>query len=363
MKNLFLSVTGHHQGKTVIALGLGLSLSRRGRRVAYMKPIGHGNVEIGENRMDADATLMREACELHAPLTDMAPVVLEGFPTDLMTKEGHDHVLERIKCGLQKVGSNREFVLIEGSGNAATGAAFGLSNSFIAKFLDARVIIISSGGVGQPTDEVILNKCYYDQAGVPVVGVIVNKVYPHEFDRIKSFMKPVLESMNLKLLGAIPYDQDLARPTMRGLLEEFHGKVLNGGAQLNGKLGRFVLGAHSVATTLDLLQGTVTLLCPSDREDILLASLASVLAEIKQDFRLQGVIFAGKHAPDPRLVALLKRTRVPAIQVELDAYSLASMIHSTPYRLSSSEGERLRRAEELVTKHVDVDLVLAELEK
>ncbi len=358
MKNLFLTATRHNEGKTVIALGLAGALARRGKRVGYIKPIGHGNLEVGENRIDADATLMKEVCGLHAPLTDLAPVVLEGFPADWTTKEGREHVLERIRCGMQKVGSNREFVIIEGTGNAATGAAFGVSNAFLAKLLNARVVIVSRGGVGQPTDEVILNKSYYERAGVEVLGVVINKAYPHEFERLNSFMKPLLESMNLRLLGALPYEHDLARPTMRNLLAEFRGRVLNGEAHLGTKLGRFVLGAQSAASTLEQLQGSVTLLCPVDREDVLLAALTSMLVNAKQGFKLLGVILAGKGTPHDQVLALLRRTQVPTILVELDAYSMASMIHTTSYKLAKDDADRVRLAEELVAKHVDVGAIV-----
>jgi hypothetical protein len=358
VKNLLLSATRHNEGKTVLALGLAAAFQQRGKRVGYIKPIGYANMEIGENRIDADATLMKEACGLAAALTDITPVALEGFPADWTTKEGREHSLEKIRCGLQKVGSNREFAIIEATGNAAAGAAFGLSNAYLAQMLNARVVIVASGGVGQPTDEVILNTSYYQRAGVQVLGVVVNKVYPHEFDRIDSFMSPLLESMKLKLLGAIPHDPDLARPTLRNLLDEFRGRVLFGDGHLDAKLGRFVLGAATAVSVLDQLEGHVTLLCPADRDDVVLAALGAAASAGKQGFRLQGVIFAGKTPPDNRVVDMLKRARVPAAHVDLDAYSVASMIHSTAYKISVEDEDRRRRAEELVAKYVEVgDLV------
>lgn len=358
MKNLYLIATRHNEGKTVLAFGLVSALAKKGKRIGYLKPIGHANQDFGEKRVDQDAVLMKEACALPVDAPDIAPVVLDGFPADWLPAKGREHAMERMQSGLEKVSAGREFVVIEGTGNASTGACFGLSAAQIVKKMDARVVLLASGGVAQPTDEVILNKGYLEREGVEVAGVVVNKVYPHEFQRLESFMKPVLHSMKLKLFGTIPHDQELSRPTLRLLLEQFRGSALHGEEHFNTKVGRFVLGAMNVAATLDQLQGHVTLICPSDREDLALAAMAVNAAK---GMRLQGVIFAGKQIPSESVVALFRRTKVPVVYVELDAHSLSSIIQSTQYKLSLGDSEGLRRAGELVVKHVDIAALLEAL--
>src|SRR5262249_26354145 len=159
----------------------------------------------------------------------------------------------------------------EGTGNAAAGAAFGLSNAFMAKLLNAKVVLVASGGAGQPTDEIFLNKSFFDQAGIEVLGAIVNKAYPSEFQRIDHWMRPALDAMGVRLLGVIPFEEELARPTMLNLVERFRGKILNGEAAMAGPLGNVVLGAMSADAALEHLSGHVTLICPADREDLLVA--------------------------------------------------------------------------------------------
>ncbi len=358
MKNLFITATRHHEGKTLLAFGIAKALTKHGRRVGYFKPIGHANLEVGEHRVDSDAAFMKDALALEASAHDMSPIVLEGFPVDWTAKGGRERLIEQIRNGHKRSMNRRDVLVIEGTGNAATGAAFDMSNAFIAKMLDARVIIVASGGVGQPADEVILNKSFYERAGVEVLGVIVNKAYPHEFDRLHSFLGPVMESLNARLLGTMPYEPELARPTMRNIQEEFRGRVLNAEQLIGVKLGRFVLGASTAAGTLEQLKGNITLLCPIDREDILMAALSAMLGSPKQGYRLTGVIFSGKGEPEARALALLRRTQVPAIQIELDPFSLASMIHQTSYKLSAGDADRLRRSEELVTKYVQTQRIL-----
>lgn len=357
MRNLLLVATRHNEGKTVLALGLAAALEQRGLNVGYMKAVGHGNAEAGEARVDSDAHFMRQTCGLQAAVTDLSPVVLDGFPQDWVTADGRERAVEKIRSALSRAASKRDCVIIEATGNASTGACFGFSNGRLAKELNAQVLLIASGGVGQPTDEVILNAAYLERVGGPALGVLVNKAYPHELARLDSFMKPIVETMNLRFLGAVPYDQELARPMMANLLEHFRAKVLNGKDRMNAKVGRYLLGATTVPALLEQLQGNVTLLCPSDREDLVLAAVAALMANPKA-FRLNGIVFAGRAGPAESVLQVLRRTTVPAIHVELDAYSMASLIHTTAYKLSANDVDGVKKARELVAKHVDIAAIV-----
>jgi len=41
---------------------------------------------------------------------------------------------------------------------AKSGSVFDFSNATVARLLGSKVVIVSSGGIGKPIDEVILNK-------------------------------------------------------------------------------------------------------------------------------------------------------------------------------------------------------------
>jgi len=61
------------------------------------------------------------------------------------------------------------------------------------------------------------------------------------------------------------------------------------------------------------------------------------------------------------MIQSVTKACVPAIQIEIDAYSLAYLIHSTRYKVSPAETDRIDRAAKLVAKHVDVDAILERL--
>jgi len=358
VKNLFITSTRHNEGKTLITLGLTAALSRRVRSVGYMKPVGRGSVEFAGEKIDHDAVLVKEACGIPAFVRDMGPVCYDGFPTQWISAEGREAVVKKIQTSFNRCSANRELMVIEGTGNAAAGAAFGLSNAFMAKLLDAKVVLVASGGVGQPTDEIFLNKNFFDKAGVEVLGAIVNKAYPTEFARIEGWMRRTLEAMGVKLLGVIPYEEDLAKATMANLFERFRGRIVNGEADLGSPLGKVVLGAMSAPAALEQLDGHVTLICPVDREDILVSALSAMFLSGRKDFTLASVVLTGKGKLSEMVTRMLRRTAIPALHVDADAYSVVAEVHAGNFKILPGDAVKIGRAVEVVRDRVDLNALL-----
>jgi BioD-like phosphotransacetylase family protein len=323
-----------------------------------MKPLGKGSVEFAGEKIDHDAVLIKEACGIPAFVRDMGPVCYDGFPTQWISPEGREAVVRKIQASFSRCSANRELMLIEGTGNAAAGAAFGLSNAFMAKLLDAKVILVASGGVGQPTDEIFLNKNFFDKAGVEVLGAVVNKAYPSEFQRIDQWMRRALEAMGVKLLGVIPFEEDLARATMLNLFERFHGRILNGEAGMGEPLGKVVLGAMSAPAALEQLVGHVTLICPVDREDVLVSALSAMFLSGRKDFTLASVVVTGKGRLSEMVTRMIRRTVIPALHVDGDAYSVVAEVHAGNFKILPGDAAKIGRAVEIVRDRVDLDAML-----
>jgi BioD-like phosphotransacetylase family protein len=358
VKNLFITSTRHNEGKTLVTLGLTSALARRVRGVGYMKPMGKGSVEFAGEKIDHDAVLIKEACKIPAFVRDMGPVCYDGFPTGWISAEGREAVVKKIQASFARVSHNRELMVIEGTGNAAAGAAFGLSNAFMAKLLDAKVVLVASGGVGQPTDEIFLNKNFFDKAGVEVLGAVVNKAFPSEFQRIDHWMRRALEAMGVKLLGVIPYEEDLARATMFNLFERFRGKMINGEGAMGAPLGDVVLGAMGAAAALEHLTGHVTLICPSDREDILVSALSAMFLSGRKDFTLASVVVTGKHKLSEIVTKMIKRTSIPALHVDADAFSVVSELRAGNFKILPGDAAKINRAVEIVQERIDLNALL-----
>src|SRR5258705_2221884 len=217
---VFIAATRMNDGKTTASLGLIAALQQHYPRVGYIKPVGQRFVEIEEQKIDEDTVLMDSVYRLNCPLVDMSPIAVEpDFTRKYLQSSNNDALVKKIRKAFDRVSWEKDFVLCEGSGHAGVGSVFDLSNAQVAKILGAKVIIVTGGGIGKPIDEVALNQALFEQEGVEIIGVILNKVLDTKVDSVTEFARRGLKRKGLELLGVIPHQPVLSSPTI-GLIRE-----------------------------------------------------------------------------------------------------------------------------------------------
>jgi BioD-like phosphotransacetylase family protein len=361
--NLFISSTRHGEGKTTIALGVLHALARKVRKVGYIKPVGRATLDFAGQGIDEDVVLMKESCGISCYLKDMGPVATSGeFPVNFLSREGHKSVLDRVEQAYGRVAAEKDMVVIEGTGGATGGSAYGVSNAHLARRFQAKVLLVASGGIGQPIDEIVLHKSYFELNGVEVIGVVLNKVYPHEMESVQSVVKRACEHIKVPMLGAVPHDPDLGRPTMQDVQDELKGTVLQGEEALpkNG-VERILVGAMEAHNALEHLVGRIVLIVPGDRDDLVLAALASMYLAGREDFVLDGLILTGNIPPSRKLRQILARTSIPVITVEQDSFAVAARVNNLSAKLTPRDTPRIDRARHLVRHHVNTGALHAAL--
>src|SRR6516162_8359519 len=185
---VFIAATRQNDGKTTVSLGLIAALQQRYPRVGYIKPVGQRFVEIEEQKIDEDTVLMDSIYRLNCPLVDMSPIAVEpDFTRKYLQSSNNEALVRKIQNAFDRVAWEKDFVLCEGSGHAGVGSVFDLSNARVAKLLQAKVVIVSMGGIGKPIDEVCLNQALFEKEGVEVIGVILNKLHPDRLEYIAEF--------------------------------------------------------------------------------------------------------------------------------------------------------------------------------
>jgi hypothetical protein len=107
--------------------------------------------------------------------------VERGFTEQFIRNPRKERLTNQIKECFSRVAKDKDLVVIEETGHAAVGSVFDHSNAFVAKILGAKAILISSGGIGRPIDEIMLNKSLFEKEGIELLGVIINKVLPEKF--------------------------------------------------------------------------------------------------------------------------------------------------------------------------------------
>ncbi len=65
---------------------------------------------------------------------------------------------------------------------SGVGSVIGLSNAKIARMLDAPVLLVTGGGVGNVVDSVYTNLALFEKEGVRVRAILANKLIPEKRD-------------------------------------------------------------------------------------------------------------------------------------------------------------------------------------
>jgi BioD-like phosphotransacetylase family protein len=354
---VFIAATRQNDGKTTTSLGLLAALQQFYPRVGYIKPVGQRFVEIAEQKIDEDTVLMDGVYKLNCPLVDMSPIAIEpDFTRKYLQSSNNEALVKKIQKAFDRVAWEKDFVLCEGSGHAGVGAVFDLSNARVAKVLGCKVIIVSQGGIGKPIDEVSLNQALFEKEGVEIIGVILNKVLPDKMDFITDFAKRGLKRKGLELLGVVPHQQILSRPTMELIRDELEAEELNESKQITNMVEDVVVGAMGVHNTMSYFKRGVLIITPGDREDILLAAATTLLAPHRSG--LAGIVLTGGYRPAPNVLKVVQDMPFPVLLASSGSYTVASAVHDLIVKTRPTDTQKIALIRDLIAKHVDVKKIL-----
>lgn len=369
---LFVAATRQNDGKTTTALGLFAALKRRLGRIGYIKPVGQRFVEVEGQRIDEDTLLMDDTFHVQVPLEDMSPIAIEpDFTRRYIEHANNDFLVKRLRHSFDRAAWEKDFVIIEGSGHAGVGSVFDLSNARVAKHLQSKVVVVTCGGIGKPIDEVALNKALFDQEGVEILGVVINKVLPKKREYIEEFARRGLARLGIDLLGVVPDERVLADPELTQICSSIDGEFLHAG---NGdglrRVRHMIIGAMSSGNVVEEFRPGTLVITPGDREDIILAALSSdSLAEGNRpagsppptEHMVEGLVLAGGLRPHSSILKLINASHVPVIVSGLDSFAVASKINSMIVKTLPGDTEKIDKIQSLIENYVEVDRLLEKL--
>lgn len=353
---LFIAATEQNTGKTTTALGLYHSLRPRYARIGFIKPVGQRFVDVEGYRIDEDSLLIRDTYDTQVPIEAMSPIAVEpDFTRRYINGANHDALVRRIRNAFDRSCWEKDFTLIEGTGHAGVGSVFDLSNARIAGILKSKVLLVTPGGIGRPIDEAALNKALFDQVGIDVIGVVMNKVIPSKMEEIAEVARKGFKRIGLELLGMIPRVEMLTVPTLEQVREVLRGEALYGEQFLSRHAERVVIGAMSAANAIAQFTPETLLVIPGDRENILLMALQCA-------DRLAGVVLSDGLRPTAEIMRLMEKAALPVILASGDCYQIASRVHSMTVKTLSHDHSKIARIQEEISSGLDVNRILEKLE-
>jgi len=362
MKKVFIAATSQNDGKTTVSLGLIFNFQRQFENIGFIKPIGQRYLEEEGLKIDEDSVLVEEACGVHCGLKDMSPIAVErGFTENYITHPRPATIARQIKESYKRVCKGKDIVVIEGTGHAGVGSVFDFSNATVARLLGSKVVIVSSGGIGKPIDEVILNKELFEKQGVHVLGVIINKVLPEKYDKINRLVRKGFKRKGIDVLGVIPYNPILSYPTIRQILDEANFKLLCGEGFLENFISRIIVGAMEAHDAIQYISDDSLLITPGDREDIIMAALGCWREGGQGRLKISGIVLTGGITPVKSILTILKKTGMPVLLAKEDTYKVVASVHDLTVKIRPQDMVKIETVVQLVKDYVDLRKIIKEI--
>ncbi|WP_061240973.1 phosphate acetyltransferase [Ectopseudomonas composti] len=359
MHTFFIAPTGFGVGLTSISLGLVGALERSGLKVGFFKPIAQPHAgDLGPER---SSELVARTHGLNSP----KPLPLSHV--ERMLGDGQlDELLEEIISLYQQAAVGKDVVIVEGMVPTRHASYAARVNLHLAKSLDADVILVSA-----PEDENLTELCdrieiQAQQFGGPkdtkVLGVILNKVRSE--DGIEAFttrlgeISPLLKSDDFRLLGCIPWLDELNAPRTKDVAELLGARILNAGDYEQRRMMKIVLCARAVANSVQLLKPGTLVVTPGDRDDIILSACLAAMNGVP----LAGLLLCSDFAPDPRIMELCQgalASGLPVMTVATGSYDTATHLNRLNKEIPLDDRERAEKVSDFVAGHIDHDWLSA----
>ncbi len=165
--------------------------------------------------MGEDSWFLNEALDLGFPLDRTAPFTTgKGAVEKFLVSGEPDDLTRRIRKAYRALAVETELVVVEGTGHPGVGSVFGLSNADVAAALDIPVILVLDGGVGSTIDSFMLCSSIFEQAGIRVAGVVVNRVLPSRMEKVRKLLSGWFADAGVRILGFVPWLQSISRPSL-----------------------------------------------------------------------------------------------------------------------------------------------------
>ncbi|SDO15313.1 phosphate acetyltransferase [Pseudomonas jinjuensis] len=365
MHTFFIAPTGFGVGLTSASLGLIRALQRAGLKVGFYKPIAQPHP--GDEGPERSSELVARTHGLDAP----KPLSLGKV--ERMLGEGQlDELLEEIISLFHKAAEDKDVMIVEGMVPTPQVSYAARINSHMAKSFDAEVILVSapeSESVSELSDRIeILAHLFGGPRDPKLLGVIVNKVRAadaegqpldseaaaRDFARRLQEQSPLMRDSEFRLLGCIPWQNELNAPRTRDVADLLGARVLNAGDYEQRRVQKIILCAPSAPNTAHLLKPGVLVVTPGDRYDIILsASLAAM-----NGVPLAGLLLCSDLMPDPRIMELCRSAfhgGLPVLMVGTGSFDTAGNLSQMNKEIPVDDRERAELVTEYVAGHIDFE--------
>ncbi|RLD09014.1 MAG: hypothetical protein DRI44_09355 [Chlamydiae bacterium] len=357
---IFIAATKQDEGKTTAALGLLLHFKKHFSNVGFMKPVGQKFVELESGtKVDKDVWLVRESFNFNDEAELMSPVTIpSGFTKEYIDNRKPELLSQKIVAAFKNLSKNKNFMLLEGTGHAGVGSVIDLSNARVAELLKSPVIIVSSGGIGKPIDEIMLNVSLFKERGVKIAGVILNKVIPNKLQQIKDYAGKALAWHGLELLGVIPYEPLLSEPTLTEVCRKVKGEVLCGKDKLSTLYSNAVFAADFSSIIPEKIKNKTLVVTTGSQTELLIACVNEEKSTGNLHNKISGILLVDGIKPKQHITKFLKSAGIPVVITEMSAFDATAKVSSMVAKTQPGNPEKIEKIEKLFDEYVNLEKII-----
>ncbi|MEN8221891.1 MAG: AAA family ATPase [Acidobacteriota bacterium] len=358
---IYIAGGGKDAGKTTLSLGLVSYFKEHfPGEVAFTKPLGQKSTMVDGSSVGQDSYLLDTAMDLGIPLKYAAPFSTSSGAAEKYIKTGEPSDLRKnIRRSFNYLNSKYKYVVVEGTGHPGVGSVFDLGNADVASMLDIPVVLVLNGGIGSTIDRFSLSIEPFRNRKVRILGVIINKVLPEKIDKVRSVLSEWFGSIEVPVLGFVPYLNTLSSPSLGVLSREMGAETLYLNDELNTKS---VTGFHSAFGNTDEVLQIVekepgsALVASAGRRDVIEAVLARRLSGALQDGP-SAMILCGKTGIDNWVIEGCRKAGLPLFRSDAPFERTVKKIHHKIFKVEPGESQKIGNIVELIRSHVDMDMI------
>ena len=354
-KKIFIAATGQNSGKTTTCISL-LHLARQKYpRIGFVKPIGPKPATFNGLAVDKDAALIAQVFGLTRDLRHMSPVVV--YPdTTRKVVDGEicaESFRERILTACAELEKKCDFIIIEGSGHPGVGSIMKLSNARVARLLDASVLMVTGGGLGNVVDNVAMNLALFEKEGVVVKALLANKLVSGKKERIMDYLGRALADEAFTVLCGFEYQPVLANPTLQRVSRLLDLPLHGNRRDASRIIHNVQIGAASTQRVAELLQTSSLLIVTSSRDE-LLVTLANLYQMPEYREKIVGLIIPGLSPVSDITQRILDRSNIPYMRTEAHTTAeLYRIITEDVSKITAEDREKLALIRSLAERDLD----------
>lgn len=340
MDKLVITSMRHNAGKTSIIIGLANAMNKK---IGYIKPFGDKLLYRKKRLWDYDAALIASIFDLEDPPEDMSIGFNHSRLLYVLDRESTKNKVLELQ---ERVDKNADTIFIESGKDISYGVSVNLDAMSLAAFLEAQLIVVISGNEETVLDDITFLVNHIDTGSVNFKGVILNKI-PNAADFIDIHL-PKIKQMGIKILGVIPYYEELPRFSVHYLAERLFAKVITRSSHLNRIAKNIVIGAMSVDAAKEnplFHQENKVFITSGDRGDLINAAMETNSAAI---------ILTNNIHPSQEVISKATELEIPLLLVTSDTYSIARQIDSMEPLLTKEDADKITLIEKMVHGHVNL---------